>query len=242
MKKNKTNEKKAALWVLAVILALAAIMVAVFALLMGEAAPVEHPKTTLSTAAPVKTFDPIDLGDGLKLTGLAAATGNFPEDGSDAFVENMLSATFVNEGEKTLQYAKIHVTVDGQVYTFEFSTLPQGKQVRAFDMGMQTAPESVEEMSAAAEYLVFFPEEPSTCADQLEVTMHDGYLTVKNISGQDIAGEISIFYKNVTGGIYMGGITYRVRINGLRAGETVNGYSSHASGTQSELMFVTYAS
>ena len=54
---------------------------------------------------------PIYLGNGLKLTALSEVTGNFPEDGSDEFVESMLSATFLNEGDKAIQYASVKVTV-----------------------------------------------------------------------------------------------------------------------------------
>ena len=184
--------------------------------------------------------DGLDLGSGIKLKKLSFACGNFPEDGSDDFLPDMLSATFVNEGEQTLQYAKVGVTVDGKKYSFEFSTLPPGKSVCAFEMNRATTPESADEITAQVEFMSFFPAEPNCMQDQLEITVENGYVSVKNTSSKNLEGEISIFFKNTFGSSYMGGITYRVRIDSLAAGETLSGYSSHAYKDCSEIMFVQF--
>lgn len=180
------------------------------------------------------------ITENLVLTSLTKSTGNFPEDGSDEFLENMLCATFENKAEETLQYAKINVTIDEQVYTFEISTIPPGEMVHAYEMNKSSAPETMNEVKAEAEYVVYFQEEPSLSKKKLEITVTDGTVTVKNISEKDIDKEISIFYKNVTGETYMGGITYRLRIDGLKAGEEKSGYASHASESGTRIMFVTY--
>lgn len=198
-----------------------------------------QPTETQSGGDEYAALEGIHVGSGLMLEGLSAATGSFPEDGSDTYAENMMAAIFTNHGEATLQYARVLVTVDGTVYTFEISTLPVGKSVCAFDLDMQTAPEQVESVTAEAEYMAFFGEEPSTEADCLQVTFSDGSISVKNISGAAINQEISVYYKTAVDGVYMGGITYRVRVGTLAAGQEVIGQSSHA-GEQSELMFITY--
>ena len=226
-------------WILFGILAVVVILLSV--LIVRTVTDRENePQDGLSTDAPVEAFSPIDLGEGLILTGLSGATGNFPEDGSGDFVVDMLSATFRNDGTKTLQYAKIYVTVDGTVYTFEITTLPVGKTLRAFDMNKTAAPKTVKTVSAEAEHLAFFSEEPTLDADRLAITVKNGAVTVKNISNEDINTEISIYFKAVSGSTYMGGITYRVRIGALKAGAEVSGYSSHASAKGTEVLFVTY--
>ena len=182
----------------------------------------------------------IDLGSGLKLEKLAFACGNFPEDGSDDFLPAILSATFVNEGEKTLQYAKVAVVADGKRYTFEFSTLPPGKSVCAFEMNRATPPDSIDSVSALVELISFFDTTPDVMKDKITITVEDGAISVKNISSENLEGELSIFFKNKLGSSYMGGITYRVRIGGLAAGQTVSGYSSHAYKDSSEIMFVQF--
>lgn len=185
--------------------------------------------------------EPIDLGSGLKLTELLEVTGNFPEDGSDEFVENMLSATFVNEGENTIQYSSVQVTVGEENYTFAFSTLPAGEAIRVFEADKKELLKSENEVSAEAEAIAYFQEEPSLYEDELELAVSDGIISVKNISGTDIDKEISIFYKNVSGDTYIGGITYRLRVPaGLAAGEEYKGNAMHASEKMSKVMFVTY--
>jgi len=243
MKKTKKKQTKKSItprkWLLLGIVAVAVILLVVL-IARTVVNQEDEPKDSLTTNAPVEAFSPIDLGQGLILTGLSGATGNFPEDGSDDFVIDMLSATFRNDGAKTLQYAKIHVTVDGAAYTFEISTLPVGKTLRAFDMNKTAAPQTVKTVSAEAEHLVFFAEEPTLDADRLAITVKNGAVTVKNISSEDINTEISIYFKTVSGSTYMGGITYRVRVGALKAGTEVSGYSSHASANGTEVLFVTY--
>lgn len=185
-------------------------------------------------------FEYIDIGQGLKITDLSVVTGNFPEDGSDEFLKEVLSAEFVNEGEKTLQYAKVNVTIDEEVYTFELSTLPSGERLRAFEVNKKSVQENSQNITAEAENIALFSAEPSCYEDKLEIIPGKKQIMVKNISNEDIENEISVFFKNETAGIYMGGITYRVRIDGLKAGETISGYSSHADEEGTEIMFVTF--
>lgn len=185
--------------------------------------------------------DPIDLGFGLKLTALSEVTGNFPEDGSDEFVESMLSATFQNEGDQTIQYASVQVIIGEEEFAFEFTTLPAGESVRVFEADRKELAGSPNAVSAEIESIAYFQEEPSIYENELEITVADGLICVKNISGKDIDKEISVFYKTASDDMYIGGITYRLRIPaGLPAGEEFLGNAIHASETMSKVMFVTY--
>jgi hypothetical protein len=49
-----------------------------------------------------------------------------------------------------------------------------------------------------------------------------------------------LHYKNAQGDIYVGGITYRVRLAGLKAGEEATVYADHASEKYTQVMFVEY--
>lgn len=185
---------------------------------------------------------PIYLGNGLKLTALSEVTGNFPEDGSDEFVASMLSATFLNEGDKAIQYASVKVTVGEETFSFVFSTLPAGKSVRVFEADKKECVGSEDMVSAEIDSIVYFQEEPSIYDSDLEITISDGVISVKNISGRDMDKEISVFYKTTSGDTYIGGITYRLRVPaGLAAGEEYQGNAKHASEKMSKVMFVTYA-
>ena len=216
-----------------------AVMLLLTAALTGCSAPKQSGGTSSSASAQSVAMEPIDLGKGLTLTGLSAASGTFPEDGSDTPTDNMLCAVFTNSGTSTLQYAKVGVILNGVPYSFELTTIPPGKSVYAFDMDMQPAPESISSVSAAAEYLVPFQEEPTLDPQRLRITVADGSIAVKNISGEKIDKDVFVYYKRVVDGTYLGGITYRARIGTLDIGQETVGFSSHA-GKDAEMMFVTY--
>lgn len=186
-------------------------------------------------------FTEIDLGSGIVLTNLSQVTGNFLEDGSDEFCENLLAATFRNDADRTIQYMTVNVTIGQEMYAFSFSTVPSGESVIAYEMNKKEAPTDMKDVFAEAEHVAFFQEEPSVYDDELEIKVADHTVTVKNISSETIDKEISIYYKNWSGNAYVGGITYRLRIaETLEPGESCNGFASHALETQSKVMFVTY--
>ena len=214
-------------------------MLLLTAALTGCSAPQQSGGASSSASTQSVAMEPIELGKGLVLSGLSAASGGFPEDGSDTPVDNMLCAVFTNSGKSTLQYASVGVILNGTPYSFELTTIPPGKSVYAFDLDMQPAPESISSVSAAAEYLVLFPEEPTLDPQRLEITVTDGKIAVKNISGEKIDKDVFVYYKRVVDGTYLGGITYRARIGTLGVGQETVGFSSHA-GKDTELMFVTY--
>ena len=198
--------------------------------------------TTEPPTETVEPMEPMELGSGLKLTRLSEVTGNFPEDGSDEFVESMLAATFLNEGDRTIQYASVKVTVGEETFSFVFSTLPEGKTVRVFEAEKKNATGAPDAVSAEIETIVYFPEEPSDYEQDLEITFYDGAILVKNRSEKDIEKEISVFYKTVSGDTFVGGITYRFRVpEGLASGESYRGNALHADDKMSKVMFVTYA-
>lgn len=181
----------------------------------------------------------IDLGYGIKLTEIKDVSGRFLEDGSGDVMEKMLSATFANTSDTTLQYGNIILNIDGNEYEFTISTLPPKAIVEAYEINRKTAPECIDSVSATANNLAFFQEEPQSYGESLSIFIEDGGITLENISGKDINKEISVFYKNYDGKKYIGGITYRVRVPGLKAGETIRMAAGHAA-EETRIMFVTY--
>ena len=68
----------------------------------------------------------------------------------------------------------------------------------------------------------------------------EGLVILRDISEEDIDGDIVIYYKNYSSGIYYGGITYMIRIQGgLKAGEIRQSVAAHISPSASRVMFVT---
>lgn len=75
---------------------------------------------------------------------------------------------------------------------------------------------------------------------QIGAKAPNGAITITNISGSDITGQIYVYYKSAYGDLYIGGITYRTGVSGLAAGESTTLYASHYSTAYSKIMFVTY--
>ena len=191
-----------------------------------------------------KEDEPLAVMNGLHLMKLSAADGKFPEDGSNADVKGVMAATFKNVAGSTLQYAKINITVGGEVYTFQITTIPSGESVIAFETSRKSAPTKIsDDLTLTPVYTVFFENEPTKMEGDLKITVDDGVIRVENITGEPISRDFSVFYKNKHGDTYMGGITYRVRFTDtLEPGKTLTGYASHAVPDESIIMFVQYDS
>lgn len=58
--------------------------------------------------------------------------------------------------------------------------------------------------------------------------------------GDSAVSQVYVYYKNASGDLLLGGITYRVGLTDLGPGETQSCYAGHFS-DGSRLLFVTYA-
>ena len=88
--------------------------------------------------------------------------------------------------------------------------------------------------------VAYFQNKPKTYADKLEIQPLDGGLNVTNISDKDIDDEIIIYFKDCSGDMLMGGITYRGRIEGgIKAGEICQLMSDNFTETNTKVVFIT---
>ena len=182
----------------------------------------------------------IDLGEGLVIRDIGSYAGIYMEDGTDEVVSGILMLMVTNNGEATVQYAEISLTVGDRMASFTMSTLPVGKSMILLEQSRMTYDKTADYTDASVKNLAFFPEEPGMCEDKIQIQSLDGAMNIQNISGNDITGDIVVYYKNSSADMLYGGITYRVRITGgLKAGEVRQIVSSHYSTSGSSIMFVT---
>lgn len=184
---------------------------------------------------------PVELGNGLTLVGLGSYTGSYVEDGSDDAVSAVMSADVRNDGQQTVLQAEFNLTMAGIRYSFKLSTLPPGETVRLLELQRHSAAPALSTMSTELTSFTAFSEEPSMYPDIFQVSGKNQAITIKNISPEDISGDVYIYYKTAYSDYLMGGITYRVRVSGLAAGESRTGFAGHFSSAYSKLMFITYA-
>ena len=194
----------------------------------------------------IQETEAMDSGveSGLEILGVGSYTGAYVEDGSDEIVSGILMLKVANPSEDTVEYAKFTMEVGGETAEFTVSTLKPGASIVLLEKNRMAYDKNVDYASAdiVCENLAVFQEPLNLYQDRIAIQILDGAINVTNISQEDIAGRISIFYKNKAAGIYYGGITYRVTLeDGLKAGEIRQMMASHFSDSGSEILFITIA-
>ncbi len=193
-------------------------------------------ETIPATTAPV--FQPIDLGQGLIITDIGSYTGAYVEDGSDEVVSGVLMAILENTSEEALQYARISLMFGQTEAQFAVTNLPAGEKVVLLEQNRLDCPETVPDSFSTADML-FLPSF-EMYEDMFAITGEKGLLTIENLSGTDISGDIYVYYKNSAQDLYYGGITYRAKLSGLKAGEQGIAQATHYNPTGSTILMVSY--
>lgn len=188
-------------------------------------------------AAPVNSGNTAEYG--LEIKGINKYAGLFVEDGTDETVSDVCAVTVRNNAEKTVQYAHLTLTIGEGTYEFDVTTLPPNAEVQLLELSRRPMPESTDGYTAVVTMYAAFDAEPGMNADALEITTQDTAITIKNITDADM-GQVYVYYKVAYGELYLGGITYRVGVNGLAAGQSTTCYAGHYSTEYSKLMFATY--
>lgn len=180
----------------------------------------------------------IQLGSGLEIRDVGSYTGIFMEDGSDEVVSGVLMALVVNNSEQDVQLLNFILTGNGQTANFSLSNLPAGASAVVLETGrMDYAPGFTE---AVVANFASFDEPMTLCSDQIEIATYEKAMNITNISGEDIEGDVVIYYKNSAADVFYGGITYRVRIEGgIKAGEIRQIVPSHFMTGSSTIVHVT---
>lgn len=181
----------------------------------------------------------IQLSQGLEITRIGKYAGIYMEDGSDEVVSGIMMIIVKNAADQDLQLARINLTYADFNAEFEVTNLPAGESVVLLEKNRHKAADQ-KHQSATVSNVVFFTEEMNLQPDKVELSGGDGYIDVKNISGEDITGDILIYYKNSATDLFYGGITYRARIEGgLKAGETMRVITGHYSEGNCRIVMVT---
>lgn len=256
-RKNRKTTRSLLIVLSVCVVLLAAVLILAFRLRPGESASPSTPDTAVpqvqqqtdpeptvpddtSASSQIPAQDVLDLGSGVTITGFLPYTGAFMEDRTDEVVTDVLAIQVTNSGEEYIQTMDITLTAGETQAQFSLSTLFPGETAVVLEksrMAYSTAPHFEQAQTSG---VALFDGHPGMCQDRLEIQSLNGVINVTNISGEDITGDILIYYKNYVSGIYYGGITYRLRIEGgLKAGEIRQGSAAHFNPDNSTVVFVT---
>lgn len=172
---------------------------------------------------------------GMTIKNIGQYTGSFVEDGSDKSVSNVLSIVVTNTSGKDLQYGEIKLKAGSKTATFKLTNIPSGKSVLALETNGMKYSSGTNYTYAEATYAqTNMPMNSS----KVSVSTADSKVTIKNISGKDL-GTVYVYYKNLDkSGAYLGGITYRVKFENVKSGDTLTQSTKHFSKSNSKIIMV----
>ena len=175
----------------------------------------------------------------LVIENIGQYTGQFIEDGSDKPVANVLSLLVKNNSNKVVQYGEINIKVNGNKNAvFKITNLPPKtstlvmESTGKIEFNKDDKYKYVDSIQAKLNNM-------SLMKDKVQITkQEDGVIGIKNVSGKDL-GTVYVYYKYFQeGGAYLGGITYRVKFENVKAGASVEEKTSHFSKNSSEILMV----
>ena len=178
--------------------------------------------------------------DGIELRSLGLYSGAFVEDGTNDNVEEVGSVTVENTSHRWLEYAEILVTTPKETYHFTISAIPAKAKVIALEKDRKKLDLS-KGYEVEIKNVLFYKENPTLQEKMFEIEARDGQIIVTNVSKKDCSGTIYVYYKTKLDGMYVGGITYRVKVEGgLDAGVSGQVFAGHYGEKTSEILYVTY--
>ncbi len=155
--------------------------------------------------------------------------------------DGVLSVFVRNTSDEDIEYALLSVMTGDDRAEFPITTLTAGSSATLRCNNGYTFDESTVYHSWKIENKAVFNKELSCYPDIFEINGVDGFISIKNITDEDIEGKIYVYYKNVTDGVYDDGVTYRAYVDGLSKGETAQVQTMHYLKDSSRIIFVTYA-
>lgn len=190
-----------------------------------------------------------EVNEQLRVLGVGRYTGAYMEDGSDEEVMDVLAVVVQNVSDRWVVNADLTVDCGGRSAAFSVSALP----------GMSCALLLEQNRLAYTEGMTLRSPACGFCADQMDGLMVDfgadfslqpyegDILVLRNISGQEIAEDALLYYKNVASYgkngemIFLGGIAYSTRFQGpIAAGEERQVKPTHYSLNGSAILYMSY--
>ncbi len=194
----------------------------------------ENVKPTVATEA----TNPTDPSGRLEFSYYGSFTGEFVEDGTDEYVQNVAIIFVTNISESYLEYAVFTFDIDGKVAAFTATGLAPGESAWVLEQNRLKVEKGaefrfVDDVSSFTKYV-------SPAETEVKVTLGEGQLKVRNTSGKDLK-DVYVYYKQVhTDGNFLGGITYRVSVGDMKSGEEIDCVAMHSSPKSSRVVSVTY--
>ena len=171
----------------------------------------------------------------LQVASVGAYTGNFIEDGSDEAVKGITAMVVTNNSEKMLQVGDITFQVNKKEQAkFRITNLMPHTSVLVLELNRRKYREKDNYSfgNVATAYL----DKPTIPEDKFEIIKDNGKLTIVNKT-EEKYDTVYVYYKYArSGGVYMGGITYRVPFENVGAKKSVESIANHFNKDSSRII------
>ena len=128
-----------------------------------------------------------------------------------------LAVVAENVSDSDVEYALLTVKTKSGELTFNVSALLRGtKAVLLCNEDVGSNPGEVYTAWQTKDKIIF-ENPPVMNDDKLEIKVLDGSVLVRNISGKDIESDIYIYYKDRKEDLVNGSVTYKFRVDGIKA-------------------------
>ena len=178
----------------------------------------------------------------MEISSIGQYSGKFLEDGSDTDKENILAIVVKNTSDKVIDYGEITMKISGKSGTLKFkvTNLKPGASALVMESSGEV------EFNTNDKY-IYVGSNSNTIKtislkeDQIAITTKGNKITVENLTDKNI-NKVYVYYKTVsTGNCYLGGVTYRLKLQNVRSGKSVSAESRHFSNLSSEIIKVETA-
>ena len=122
-----------------------------------------------------------------------------------------------NVSDRDVEYALLTVKTKNKTLTFNVSVLLRGtKAVLLCNEDVGSNPDEVY-TAWQTENKIIFENSPVMNSDKFEINVFDGSISLRNISGEDMNSDIYIYYKDKKDDLVNGSVTYKLRVDGIKA-------------------------
>ena len=178
----------------------------------------------------------------MEILSIGQYSGKFLEDGSDTDKENILAIVVKNTSDKVIDYGEITMKISGKSGTLKFkvTNLKPGASALVMESSGEV------EFNTQDRYIYVGSnsntiKSTSLKEDEVAITTKGNKITVENLTDKNI-NKVYVYYKTVSpGNCYLGGVTYRLKLQNVRSGKSVSAESRHFSNLSSEIIKVETA-
>ncbi len=151
-----------------------------------------------------------------------------------------LAVVAENVSDSDVEYAVLTVKTKSETLTFNVSALLRGtKAVLLCNEDVGSNPAEVYTAWQTKDKIIF-ENPPVMNDDKLEISVLDGSVSVRNISGEDIESDIYIYYKDKKDDLVNGSVTYKIRVDGIKADSQTYVKAPELNENNCSIIFTSY--